>query len=135
MCARAIEKWLMGHSETEHWGGLASAHALLPMEVELLMSCKVVEIDERWQVEVVQSKLQEAYDADNTEQITKLLCSLVRAVVAPELSTAPLEDVTLRIALRQEERVSLPMASCVRLARLLACKLDALGGLSYIYNV
>tara|TARA_B110000208_G_C11314110_1_gene263611 strand:- start:79 stop:456 length:378 start_codon:yes stop_codon:yes gene_type:complete len=125
----------MGHSETEHWGGLASAHALLPMEIELLMSCKVVEIDERWQVEVVQSKLQEAYDADDTEQITKLLCSLVRAVVAPQLSTAPLEDVTLRIALRQEERVSLPMASCVRLARLLACKLDALGGLSYIYNV
>ena len=125
----------MGHSETEHWGGLASAHALLPMEIELLMSCKVVEIDERWQVEVVQSKLQEAYDADDTEQLTKLLCSLVRAVVAPELSTAPLEDVTLRIALRQEERVSLPMASCVRLARLLACKLDALGGLSYIYNV
>lgn len=135
MCARAIEKWLMGHAETEHWGGLASAHALLPMEIELLMSCKVVEIDERWQVEVVQSKLQEAYDADDTEQITKLLCSLVRAVVAPQLSTAPLEDVTLRIALRQEERVSLPMASCVRLARLLACKLDALGGLSYIYNV
>ena len=125
----------MGHSETEHWGGLASAHALLPMEIELLMSCKVVEIDERWQVEVVQSKLQEAYDADDTEQITKLLCSLVRAVVAPQLSTAPLEDVTLRIALRQEARVSLPMASCVRLARLLACKLDALGGLSYIYNV
>ena len=125
----------MGHSETEHWGGLASAHSLLPMEIELLMSCKVVEIDERWQVEVVQSKLQQAYDADDTEQITKLLCSLVRAVVAPELSTAPLEDVTLRIALRQEERVSLPMASCVRLARLLACKLDALGGLSYIYNV
>jgi len=125
----------MGHSETEHWGGLASAHSLLPMEIELLMSCKVVEIDERWQVEVVQSKLQQAYDADDTEQITKLLCSLVRAVVAPELSTAPLEDVTLRIALRQEARVSLPMASCVRLARLLACKLDALGGLSYIYNV
>ncbi len=88
----------MGHSETEHWGGLASAHSLLPMEIELLMSCKVVEIDERWQVEVVQSKLQQAYDADDTEQITKLLCSLVRAVVAPELSTAPLEDVTLRIA-------------------------------------
>ena len=125
----------MGHSETEHWGGLASAHSLLPMEIELLMSCKVVEIDERWQVEVVQSKLQQAFDADDTEQITKLLCSLVRAVVAPQLSTAPLEDVTLRIALRQEERVSLPMASCVRLARLLACKLDALGGLSYIYNV
>ena len=125
----------MGHSETEHWGGLASAHSLLPMEIELLMSCRVVEIDERWQVEMVQSKLQQAYDADDTEQITKLLCSLVRAVVAPELSTAPLEDVTLRIALRQEARVSLPMASCVRLARLLACKLDALGGLSYIYNV
>lgn len=125
----------MGHSEAERWGGLAEAHELLPPEIELLMSCKVVQIDEGWQMEVVGSKLQEAYRGNDTEQITKLLCSLVRAVVAPELSTAPLEDVTLRIALRQEERVSLPMASCVRLARLLACKLEALGGLSYICDV
>tara|TARA_Y100000389_G_scaffold66726_1_gene62940 strand:+ start:542 stop:919 length:378 start_codon:yes stop_codon:yes gene_type:complete len=125
----------MGNSEVERWGGLAEAHALLPVEIELLMSCKVVQMEETWQVEVVRSKLQEAYDGDDTQQITKLLCSLVRAVVAPELITTPLEDVTLRIALREEERVSLPMASCVRLARLLACKLDALGGLSDIYNV
>ena len=125
----------MGNSEVERWGGLAEAHALLPVEIELLMSCKVVQMEETWQVEGVRSKLHEAYDGDDTQQITKLLCSLVRAVVAPELITTPLEDVTLRIALREEERVSLPMASCVRLARLLACKLDALGGLSDIYNV
>lgn len=30
----------------------------------------------------------------------------------------------------ESHRVSLPMASCVRLARVLACKLDAFGGLS-----
>lgn len=125
----------MGHSEAERWGGLAEAHELLPPEVELLMNCKVVQIDEGWQMEIVGSKLQEAYRDDDTEQITKLLCSLVRAVVSPKLSTTPLEDVTLRIALRQEECVSLSMASCVRLARLLACKLDALGGLSYICDI
>lgn len=125
----------MGHSEAERWGGLAEAHELLPPEVELLMNCKVVQIDEGWQMEIVSSKLQEAYRDDDTEQITKLLCSLVRAVVSPKLSTTPLEDVTLRIALRQEECVSLSMASCVRLARLLACKLDALGGLSYICDI
>ena len=90
---------------------------------------------ERWQVEEVRSKLQKAYDGDDTDQLLQLLSSLVRAVVAPELCTTPLEDVTLRIALRPEECVSLRMASCVRLARLLACKLDALGGLSYIYDV
>ena len=81
---------------------------------------------------MARGKLQEAYDGGDTDQIAKLLCSLVRAAVSPELSTALLEDVTLRIALRPEECVSVPMASCVRLARLLACKLDALGGLSYI---
>jgi hypothetical protein len=125
----------MGHSEAERWSGLAEAHALLPAEIELLMSCKVVQIEEGWQMDVVGAKLQRAYNGDDTEQLTKLLCSLVRAVVSPELSTAPLQDVTLRVALRQEERESLPMGSCVRLARLLACKLDALGGLEYIYNV
>lgn len=109
-------------------------HKLNSIEIELLMSCRVVEVDELWQVEVVHSKLQEAYDGDDHEQMTKLLCSLIRAIFVPGVSTQPLEDVTLRIALRQEERVSLPMASCVRLARVLACKLDALGGLSYIYD-
>ena len=125
----------MGHSDAKRWGGLAEAHELLPVEIELLMNCKVEQIDEGWQMEVVRAKLQEAYDGNDAEELTKLLCLLVRAVVAPELSTVPLEDVTLRIALRHEEHVSLPMASCVRLARLLACKLDALGGLSYIYDV
>ena len=119
----------------EGWEELAKTHELLPVEVSLLMSCKVIAIDEGWQLEVARGKLQEAYDGGDTDQIAKLLCSLVRAAVSPELSTALLEDVTLRIALRPEECVSVPMASCVRLARLLACKLDALGGLSYISDV
>lgn len=121
-------------NEPHAWDGLAKAHKLHPVEVELLMSCKVVHVEEFWQVEVVRAKLQEAHDGDDTEQITKLLCSLVRATVMPGVCTGPLADITLRIALRQEECVSLPMASCVRLARVLACKLDALGGLSYIYD-
>ncbi len=124
----------MGGVEIDGWSGLAEAHELQPIDVELLMSCKVVQIDALWKMEFVCSKLQEAYEGDDAEQITKLLCSLVRAVVEPGVTTRSLEDVTLRIALRPEECVSLPMSSCVRLARVLACKLDALGGLSYISN-
>ena len=124
----------MGHStpQTNGWHLLAKRHELQPVEIALLMSCKVVEIDEAWQVELMRTMLEEAYDAEDTVRITKLLCSLVRAVVEPTVSTRPLGDVTMRIALRREERVSLPMSSCVRLARVLACKLDALGGLSHI---
>lgn len=125
----------MGGGEIDGWNGLAEAHELQPIDVELLMSCKVVQIDEAWKMEIVCSKLQEAYDGNDAEQITKLLCSLVRAVVEPGVTTQSLEDVTLRIALRPVECVSKPMASCVRLARVLACKLDALGGFSYISNV
>ena len=120
------------HKESKGWSLLAKRHELQPVEVELLMSCKVVDVDEGWQVEAMRAMLEEAYDGDDAEQITKLLCSLVRAVVEPTVSTRPLGDVTMRIALRREERVSLPMSSCVRLARVLACKLDALGGLSHI---
>ena len=122
----------MGGRKTGGWGGLAETHELRPIEIALLRSCKVVQIAELWQMELVRSKLQEAYDGDDAEQITKLLCSLVRAVVEPSVSTRGLGDVTMRIALRREERVSMPMSSCVRLARVLACKLDALGGLSHI---
>lgn len=129
----------MGHS-TPHrhyqgadgWSGLAKAHELQPVEIELLMGCKVVEIDEEWQVQLMRSMLEEAYNGDDSVRITKLLCSLVRAQFASGVCTSPLEDVTLRIALVCEERVSLPMESCVRLARVLACKLDALCELSQI---
>tara|TARA_X000001036_G_scaffold257049_1_gene239071 strand:- start:93 stop:494 length:402 start_codon:yes stop_codon:yes gene_type:complete len=131
----------MGHStpqpphntEPNGWHLLAKRHELQPVEIALLMSCKVVEIDEAWQVEAMRAMLEEAYDAEDTVRITKLLCSLVRAVFSPRVFTSPLEEVTLRIALECEERVSLPMESCVRLARVLACKLDALCGLSQIY--
>tara|TARA_B100000927_G_scaffold40296_1_gene28802 strand:+ start:306 stop:752 length:447 start_codon:yes stop_codon:yes gene_type:complete len=130
----------MGHSTPHHshpegagWSGLAKAHELQPVEIELLMSCKVVEIDEEWQVNMIRSMLEEAYSGNNSVRITELLCSLVRAQFASGVRTSPLEDVTLRIALECEERVSQSMGSCVRLARVLACKLDALCQLSQIY--
>lgn len=130
----------MGHStphprppRADGWSGLAQVHELQPVEIELLMGCKVVEIDEEWQVNLMRSMLEEAYNGDDSVRITKLLCSLVRAQFASGVSTSPLEDVTLRIALEREERVSQSMGSCVRLARVLACKLDALCELSQIY--
>lgn len=131
---------VMGHSTPHHchpegagWSGLAKAHELQPVEIELLMGCKVVKINEEWQVQFIRSLLEEAYSGDDSVRITELLCSLVRAQFASGVRTSPLEDVTLRIALECEERVSQSMGSCVRLARVLACKLDALCQLSQIY--
>ena len=65
-------------------------------------------------------------------RLRRLLCMLVRAEIREHVVTWPLDDVTLRIALREVEQVSCPMASCVRLARVLACKLDAVSGLAQI---
>ncbi len=121
------------HPEGAGWSGLAKVHELQPVEIELLVGCKVVKINEAWQVMFIRSMLEEAYSNDDSVRITELLCLLVRAQFASGVHTSPLEDVTLRIALECEERVSQSMGSCVRLARVLACKLDALCQLSQIY--
>ena len=114
------------------WGCLAHEHSLTNIDLQLLTSCKVVNVRKGWQVEVARSKLQQAYDEDNADHLTKLLCSMVRAIISEDVCTHPLTDVTLRIALRRDECLPAAMSSCVRLARLLACKLDALSGLSLI---
>ena len=54
------------------WDCLAKMHALHSVEVELLMSCRVVPINELWQVEALQSKLIEACLSCDPEAIADL---------------------------------------------------------------
>lgn len=114
------------------WKGLADLHALADVEIEQLMSCRVVRVDETWQAEVVAAQLCEAHAAGDADRLAHLLCLLVRAEIADDAATRALESITLRVALRCEDAVPAVMASCVRLARLLACKLDDVNGLAHI---
>lgn len=114
------------------WQSLAEVHALDDAEIEQLMRCVVVRIVEDWQMALLASQLRGADDDGDANRLLRLLSMLVRAEVHEGVPTTVLEDTTLRIALRQEERVSGGMASCVRLARVLACKLDAMRGLAQI---
>lgn len=114
------------------WQSLADVHALEDEEIEHLMRCKVVQIRDDWQIDLVASQLRNTDNDGDATRLRRLLCMLVRAEIREHIATSALDDVTLRIALREVEHVSGPMASCVRLARLLACKLDAVSGLAQI---
>lgn len=114
------------------WQGLADLHALADAEVEQLMKSRVVRVDETWQAELVAAQLHEANVAGDTDRLAGLLCIVARAEIVEGVDTRAFEEVTLRIALRREECDSVQMASCVRLARLLACKLDAVNRLAHI---
>ena len=85
-------------------------------------------------VEVIAWKLRASYTNNDANELQRLLCLLIRAEIADGVETRCLESLTLGIALRCEDSVSVVMASSVRLARLLACKLDAVNGLHKICN-
>ena len=114
------------------WQSLADVHALEDEEIEHLMRCKVVHIRDDWQVDLVASQLRSTDNDGDAVRLRRLLCMMVRAEIRERVATTALDDVTLRIALREVEHVPDPMASCVRLARVLACKLDAVSGLAQI---
>jgi hypothetical protein len=118
--------------DDDGWESLADVHALTETEVGQLMGCAAMVVDASWQVVVIAAQMQQADGELRTDRLARLLCLLIRAEIAEGVDTAPLEDTTLRIALRCEDAASLEMASCVRLARVLACKLDATNGIAYI---
>lgn len=118
--------------DDDGWESLADVHALTETEVVQLMGCAAMVVDESWQVVVIAAQMRQADYELRADRLARLLCLLVRAEIAEGVDTAPLEDTTLRIALRCEDAASLEMAACVRLARVLACKLDATNGIAEI---
>ena len=112
-------------NDDDGWVSLADVHALTETEVQQLMDCTAMVVDSSWQLVVIGAQMRQADDERQTDRLARLLCVLIRAEVAEGVDTSPLEDTTLRVALRCEDVVPPEMASCVRLARVLACKLDA----------
>ena len=118
--------------DDDGWESLADVHALTETEVEQLMGCAAMVVDASWQVVVIAAQMRQADGECRTDRLARLLCLLIRSEIAEGVDTAPLDDTTLRVALRCEEVVPPEMASCVRLARVLACKLDATNGIAHI---
>jgi hypothetical protein len=119
-------------NDDDGWVSLADVHALTETEVQQLMGCEAMVVDASWQVVVIDAQMKRADVEHRTDRLARLLCLLIRAEVAEGVDTSPLEETTLRVALRCEEVVSPDMASCVRLARVLACKLDATNAIADI---
>lgn len=119
-------------NDDDGWVSLAEVHALTETEVHRLMGCAAMVVDESWQVVAIDAQMKRADVEHQTDRLARLLCLLIRAEVVEGIDTSPLEDTTLRVALRCEEVVPPDMASCVRLARVLACKLDATNAIADI---
>jgi hypothetical protein len=118
--------------DDDGWRSLADVHALTEAEVAQLMGCAAMVVDASWQVVVIAAQMRQADGECRVDRLARLLCLLIRAEIAEGVDTAPLDDTTLRVALRCEDVVPPEMASCVRLARVLACKLDATNGIAHI---
>ena len=90
----------------------------------LLMSCREAHLTENWQAVIVRCKLEEACASSAFASVEELLCFLIRAHVEPHVDLGGLGAVVMAMALRDEARVRPEEAGCVRLARVLAVKLD-----------
>ena len=106
------------------WQEIGALHALAYQDVRLLMSCRAEHLTENWQVGIVRRKLEEARTARDPRSEEELLCFLIRAQVEPHVALDGLGAVVLERAMSDEARVQPAEAGCVRLARVLAVKLD-----------
>lgn len=108
----------------DDWQEVGALHALAYHDVLLLMSCREAHLTENWQAEIVRCKLEEARAADKPRSEEELLCFLIRAQVDPRVDLNGLGAIVLERAMCDEERAGPREAGCVRLARVLAVKLD-----------
>ena len=106
------------------WHALAQLHHLNEVEILQLMTCVPVVLSHQWQMDDAAASLQGYHVGSNHEQLTNVLCVLLRAEMRPALSCSSLSMATLMVALECEEKATADMAVAVRLARVLACKLE-----------
>ena len=111
-------------ADVQAWNALAKLHDLNAFEVETLMTCVPTRIAHQHQLDDAAHSVRLAHAERNHEQLSKVLCVLLRAELSPRLSCGALSVATLSVGLAREERVTADMAVAVRLARVLACKLE-----------
>lgn len=108
------------------WAALGSLHCLQYYDVESLMSCRQIMLSESWHVVILKERLEDAITKRDFETAEMYLCLLIRAEMETDVGCSGLGVVVLQLALRNESAAGLAEAMCVRLARVLAVKLDKL---------
>jgi len=111
-------------ADVQAWNALAKLHDLNAFEVETLMTCAPTRIAHQHQLDDAARSVREARAEGDHERLSKVLCVLLRAELCPRLICGTLSVATLSLGLEREERVTPDMAVAVRLARVLACKLE-----------
>tara|TARA_Y100001978_G_scaffold126799_1_gene113134 strand:+ start:122 stop:493 length:372 start_codon:yes stop_codon:yes gene_type:complete len=106
------------------WNALAKLHHLNEVEVVQLMTCTPVVLLHQWQLDEAAASVREHHHARRHDALVNVLCILLRAELQPALLPSSLVLATLMVALEREERATPEMAVAVRLARVLACKLE-----------
>ena len=108
----------------EDWQELAKVYHLHQVELVQLIACTPVLLQHQWQMDAAAASIRQHHLEREHEQLVNVLCILVRAELRPELCASTLSLATLMVALQFEEAGTTGMAVAVRLARVLACKLE-----------
>ena len=106
------------------WQALGNQHGVTYDELVQVMTCRPAKIDEEWQLRDAAACIREAHSSGDSVLLTDALCILLRADISPTLCCAAVCEETLMVALERDEETTIDMSVAVRLARMLACKLE-----------
>jgi len=106
------------------WQALGNQHGVTYDELVQVMTCRPARIDEEWQLSDAAKCIREAHATGDSVLLTDALCILLRAEISPTLCCASVCEETLMVALERDEETTIDMSVAVRLARMLACKLE-----------
>ena len=123
-----LEVPLKIHTQTGRWQSIGAIHHLNSFEIEQLMSCRAVEISEAWQLDILTAKLDDAMSSGDYDSIGNLISLAIRSTIKTNIINVRLGQIVLALGLRDDTLVGFDEATCVRLARVLAVKLDKLLG-------
>lgn len=108
------------------WEAFGTLHKLACYEVQSLMACRQIALTEAAHLTLLAEQLHGAIADGDYDRVERAVCLLIRAKIKVGEGTEALETLVWKLATRDDERVDLAEAVCVRLARVLAVKLDAL---------
>ena len=111
-------------TDVEAWQALGHQHGVSYDELVQVMTCRPAKIDEDWQLRDAAKCIREAHAAGDSVLLTDALCILLRAEISSTLCCASVCEETLMVALERDEDTTVDMSVAVRLARMLACKLE-----------
>tara|TARA_B100000780_G_scaffold102554_1_gene71724 strand:+ start:1037 stop:1405 length:369 start_codon:yes stop_codon:yes gene_type:complete len=108
------------------WAALGTMHNLGYYDIESLMECRTIILTEAWHLSILQERLQAAIVENKYDDVLTNVCLLIRAEMMVAMTSSGLGAVVLELALRDEKYATLEEGICIRLARVLAVKLDKL---------